>query len=153
MSRFCKKGGGDKIMRYKVGDKVKIRKDLDIDRLYGRNRKYFVTKSMHNLCGEIAHIIAIDKCNNDLYFIDLDDGEYGWVTDMFEDTHISKNKSEKANDTLNSLKNKLNRMSVLCEMAESTKNIYIFVQLLKNCIYILFNTLKLLIKFVFSRSE
>ena len=116
-------------MRYKVGDKVKIRKDLDIDRLYGRDRKYFVTKSMYNLCGEIAHITAIDECNNDLYFIDLDDGEYGWVTDMFEDTHISKNKSEKANNTLNSLKNKLNRMSVLCEMAESTK---IFISLY-NC--------------------
>ena len=140
-------------MRYKVGDKVKIRKDLDIDRLYGRDIKYFVTKSMYNLCGEIAHITAIDKCNNDLYFIDLDDGEYGWVTDMFEDTHISKNKSEKANNTLNSLKNKLNRMSVLCDMAESTKNIYIFVQMLKNCIYIFFNALKLFIKFIFSRSE
>ena len=104
-------------MRYKVGDKVKIRKDLDIDRLYGRDRKYFVTKS------------------------------------VFEDTRISKNKSEKANNTLNSLKNKLNRMSVLCEMAESTKNIYIFVQMLKNCIYIFFNVLKLFIKFIFSRSE
>ena len=111
-------------MRYKVGDKAKIRKDLDIDRLYGRDRKYFVTKSMYNLCGEIAHITAIDKCNN-----------------------------EKANNTLNSLKNKLNRMSVLCETAESTKNIYIFVQMLKNCIYIFFNALKLFIKFIFSRSE
>ena len=42
-------------------------------------------------------------------------------------------------------------MCLLCEMAESTKNIYIFVQLLKNSVYIFFGALKLFIKFVFSR--
>lgn len=55
------------------------------------------------------------------------------------------------NNTLNSLKSKLNRMCLLCEMAESTKNIYIFVQLLRNNVCILFDTLKLFIKFIFSR--
>lgn len=55
------------------------------------------------------------------------------------------------NNTLNSLKSKLNRMCLLCEMAESTKNIYIFVQLLRNSVGILFGTLKLFIKFIFSR--
>ena len=57
----------------------------------------------------------------------------------------------KTNDTLNYLKSKLNRMCLLCEMAESTKNIYIFVQLLRNSVCILFCTLKLFIKFIFSR--
>ena len=52
---------------------------------------------------------------------------------------------------LNSLKSKLNRMCLLCEMAESTKNIYIFVQMLKNSIYVLFGALKLFIRFIFSR--
>ena len=55
------------------------------------------------------------------------------------------------NNTLNSLKSKLNRMCLLCEMTESTKNIYIFVQLLRNSVCILFGTLKLFIKFIFSR--
>lgn len=55
------------------------------------------------------------------------------------------------NNTLNSLKSKLNRMCLLCEITESTKNIYIFVQMLKNCVYILLYTFKMLIKFVFSR--
>ena len=54
-------------------------------------------------------------------------------------------------NTLNSLKSKLNRMCLLCEMAESTKNIYIFVQMLKNSVCIFFCTLKLFIKFIFSR--
>jgi hypothetical protein len=54
-------------------------------------------------------------------------------------------------NTLNSLKSKLNRMCLLCEMAGSTKNVYIFVQLLKNSVCIFFDTLKLFIKFIFSR--
>ena len=49
------------------------------------------------------------------------------------------------------MKSKLNRMCLLCEMAESTENIYIFVQLLRNSFYIFFCALKLLIKFIFSR--
>lgn len=52
---------------------------------------------------------------------------------------------------LKSLKSKLNRMCLLCEMAESTKNIYIFVQLLKNSVCIFFGTLKLSTNFIFSR--
>lgn len=54
---------------------------------------------------------------------------------------------------LKCLKSRLDRMCLLCEMAESTKNVYIFVQLLKNSIYVFFNVLKLFIKFIFSRSE
>lgn len=52
---------------------------------------------------------------------------------------------------LKSLKSRLDRMCLLCEMAESTKNIYIFVQLLKNSVCISFGTLKLFIKFIFGR--
>ena len=55
------------------------------------------------------------------------------------------------NNTLNSIKSRLDRMCLLCEMAESTKNIYIFVQMLKNSVYVLFGTLKLFTKFIFSR--
>ena len=55
------------------------------------------------------------------------------------------------NNTISSLKSRLDRMYLLCEMAENTKNIYIFVQLLKNSIYVFFNTLKLFINFIFSR--
>ena len=58
---------------------------------------------------------------------------------------------KKVGTNLKSLKSRLDRMCLLCEMAESTKNIYIFVQMLKNSIYIFFGTLKLFIKFVFSR--
>lgn len=52
---------------------------------------------------------------------------------------------------LKNLKSRLDRMCLLCEMAESTKNIYIFVQMLKNCMYISLYTFKLFVKFIFSR--
>ena len=58
---------------------------------------------------------------------------------------------KKMGTTLKSMKSRLNRMCLLCEMAESTKNVYIFVQLLRNSFYIFFCTLKLFIKFIFSR--
>ena len=58
---------------------------------------------------------------------------------------------EKMGTNIKSLKSNLDRMCLLCEMAESTKNIYIFVQMLKNSVYIFFGTLKLFIKFIFSR--
>lgn len=52
---------------------------------------------------------------------------------------------------LKNLKSRLDRMCLLCEMVESTKNIYIFVQMLKNCMYIFLYTFKLFVKFIFSR--
>lgn len=58
---------------------------------------------------------------------------------------------KKMGTNLKSMKSRLDRMCLLCEMAESTKNIYIFVQMLKNSTYIFFNALKLFIKFIFSR--
>ena len=58
---------------------------------------------------------------------------------------------EKMRTNLKSMKSRLDRMCLLCEMAESTENIYIFVQLLRNSFYIFFGALKLLIKFIFSR--
>ena len=54
---------------------------------------------------------------------------------------------------LKCLKSRLDRMCLLCEMAESTKNVYIFVQMLKNSVCIFFGTLKLSAKFIFSRGE
>ena len=69
-------------MKYKVGDKVKIREDLKAEHLYGNNA--WVTQKMHNLRGKIAHITEVTKYGK--YCIDLDNSEYLWVDEMFEDT-------------------------------------------------------------------
>ena len=41
-------------MKYKVGDKVKIREDLRVEHLYGG--RAWVTQGMYNLGGKIATI-------------------------------------------------------------------------------------------------
>ena len=69
-------------MKYKVGDKVKIREDLEVEHLYGN--RVWVTQKMHNLRGKIAHITEVNKYGK--YCIDLDNSEYLWVDEMFEDT-------------------------------------------------------------------
>ena len=46
-------------MKYKVGDKVKIRKDLKVEHLYGG--RAWVTQGMHDLGGKIARIASVDE--------------------------------------------------------------------------------------------
>lgn len=68
-------------MKHKVGDKVKIREDLVRGELY--NGCLF-NREMKDLRGKIAHITEVNKYGE--YCIDLDNSEYLWVDEMFEDT-------------------------------------------------------------------
>ena len=54
-------------MKYKVGDKVKIRKDLKVEHLYGG--RAWVTQGMHDLGGKIARITSVDE-RKGVYIID-----------------------------------------------------------------------------------
>ena len=70
----------NKIMKYKVGDKVKIREDLEDGQLYGN--EVFVGNMM--ACrGRIAIIDDI-ICDN-RYYIDIDQEYCVWTDEMFED--------------------------------------------------------------------
>lgn len=66
-------------MKYKVGDKVKIRKDLNTSEMYG---SWDCSLDMASYRGMIATII---NCYNDSYHIDVDDECYDWTDEMFED--------------------------------------------------------------------
>ena len=66
-------------MKYKVGDKVKIREDLDTDKIYG---DWDCSKDMAQCGGKIATIV---RCCDDSYKIDLADNFYNWTDEMFED--------------------------------------------------------------------
>ena len=77
-------------MKYKVGDKVKIRKDLKAGSVYG---SCYVTQEMHNLRGKIAHITEVNKYGE--YCIDLDNSEYLWIDEMFEDVDMEVQKMNK----------------------------------------------------------
>lgn len=73
---------------YKVGDKVKIREDLEIDRRY--NKCLFI-EDMEKYKGKIATITRVTTTQHDNfgkisdYDIDIDDGDWCWTDDMFED--------------------------------------------------------------------
>lgn len=73
-------------MKYKVGDKVKIREDLNTSKMYG---SWDCSLDMASYRGMIATII---NCYNDSYHIDVDDECYDWTDEMFENRDsIEKN--------------------------------------------------------------
>lgn len=69
-------------MKYKVGDKVKIREDLDTDKIYDG---WGCSKDMAQCGGKIATIV---RCCDNSYQIDVDDKIYNWTDEMFEDVDI-----------------------------------------------------------------
>ena len=66
------------VTRFKVGDKVKVRKDLEIDRAYG---KYLFTSSMQDLVGKVNTITGI---HNDADAYLLNHHDEGWTDEMLE---------------------------------------------------------------------
>lgn len=65
-------------MKYKVGDKVKVRKDFKTCDTYGG---YYVTDNMHKLAGKTVTISDVYECK---YAICEDDKRYCWTDEMFE---------------------------------------------------------------------
>lgn len=71
-----------------VGDKVTIRKDLDICGDYGiADFVYGMTEYL----GKTATITRLDPING-LIYIDLDNEDYAWTVFMFEDEELTKYK-------------------------------------------------------------
>lgn len=71
-----------------IGDKVKIREDLDECIDYGNGVDY--VWSMEQYKGKIAKIV--DKDSHNLITIDLDKGKHYWTIEMFEDKELTKYK-------------------------------------------------------------
>lgn len=80
-------------MKYKVGDKVRIRSDLKI---YDKYSKYVVIKEMQKLSGKV---ITIADCLWDSYRILEDNRVNGWTDEMFEEE--MENKMDNINITIN----------------------------------------------------
>lgn len=68
-------------MKYKVGDKVKIRKDLIDEENYGSVN--FV-EPMEEYKGQTAEITMTYDDGKDGYLIDIDGGVWYWSAEMFE---------------------------------------------------------------------
>ena len=71
-------------MKYKVGDKVRVKKNLLSDTSYG---KHIFISEMERFRGENA---TITQANNDTYQIDIDNAEWYWSGEMFEPVEFTK---------------------------------------------------------------
>ena len=89
-------------MKYKVGDKVKIREDLVVGKQYGVD---IFVKSMKAYKGDTAIITSID---DNTYCIDIDSNNWHWTDEMFEDYTEDAEKS----DTVMTVKDLLNKTDV-----------------------------------------
>ena len=71
-------------MKYKIGDKVRVRDDLEIGKWYSMNNRTFsdfVNSKMITFKGKEVTILA-DNCFG-MYQIKEDNGEYHWTDEMF----------------------------------------------------------------------
>lgn len=83
-------------MKYKVGDKVRIRTDLRVNTRYGN---YDYIYEMEKYKGETAYITEIYRSKFDdllSYCLDIDNGEWSWTDEMLEPV-IIKNTYENRN--------------------------------------------------------
>lgn len=71
-------------MIYKVGDKVRIRRDLEVEYYSNegdRDSDTFAYEEMLEYAGEIATIKYFDGWD---YQLDIDNGDYYWAYEMLE---------------------------------------------------------------------
>lgn len=68
-------------MKYKVGDIVRIRKNLVSGRIYNG---IYITINREPYFGKIAKIKSIEHDSIELYYLDIDNEEYKWTDDMLE---------------------------------------------------------------------
>ena len=87
-------------MKYNVGDRVKIKEDLEYDEIYGG---VYVTDTMLKYRGEVAEIAEVNSNFNDRYIL-KDCGIYWFHKDMLEpindsDDYISKGRDDSIFET------------------------------------------------------
>lgn len=69
-------------MKYKIGDKVRIRKDLRVYEMYGLRAFVF---SMAKICNAHNYILTIKKVREDgIYIMEGDEVEFCWTDEMIE---------------------------------------------------------------------
>ena len=76
-------------MKLKVGDKVRVRTDLEIDIYSSLNNTGEVdfTEEMEHYRGEIVEITYVDECG----IVEINDCDLCWVDTMFEEVAFNEN--------------------------------------------------------------
>lgn len=86
-------------MKYKVGDKVKVRPDLSI-------KDYGTECAIEEMLSFKGEHVTISQVNVDDYFIEEDDGQFYWTDEMFLFTNADKIRNmdnEKLAEFINSI--------------------------------------------------
>lgn len=101
-------------MRFKVGDKVRIKDNLEVDKEYGN--QYFIDL-MEEYKGQIVTVISVKTAH---YEIEEDDRSFAWTDEMLEPIEREKNNMniEKLNEEY---KNKMDKL--LEEYKEKAKEL------------------------------
>ena len=111
-------------MKYNVGDRVKIKEDLEYDEIYGG---VYVTDTMLKYRGEVAEIAEVNSNFNDRYIL-KDCGIYWFHKDMLEpindsDDYISKGRDDSIFETEKTKeKTSLEKALELLNMTEEEMN-------------------------------
>ena len=104
-------------MKYRPGDKVKVRSDLKINDKY---EKYVVIKEMQKFSGKV---VTIADCLWDGYSILEDNRDNGWTDEMFEDIKEDKMDSNTLQINMNNLSDEeRNTLLSLVEKANKPVN-------------------------------
>ena len=111
-------------MKYNVGDRVKIKEDLEHDEVYSR---VFVTDAMLKHCGEVVEIAEVNSSLNDRYML-KGCGHWWFHKDMLEpindsDDYISKGRDDSIFETEKTReKTSLEKALELLNMTEEEMN-------------------------------
>ena len=110
-------------MIYNVGDRVKIKEDLEYDEIYGG---VYVTDTMLKYRGEVAEIAEVNSNFNDRYIL-KDCGIYWFHKDMLEpindsDDYISKGRDDSIFTEKTKEKTSLEKALELLNMTEEEMN-------------------------------
>ena len=76
-------------MKHKVGDKVRI-KSLDWYNNVNKTRNGFFcdfTAKMSEYCGKTSTIVKVGRCH---YELDIDDGDWYWTDEMFDENYMER---------------------------------------------------------------
>ena len=109
-------------MIYNVGDRVKIKEDLEYDEIYGG---VYVTDTMLTHCGEVLEIVEVNRLN-DSYML-KGCGHWWFNENMLEpindsDDYISKGRDDSVFETETKEKTSLEKALELLNMTEEEMN-------------------------------
>lgn len=98
-------------MKYKVGDKVRV-KSLEWYKNEYRNGGISFVSKMSEFCGKV---VTIEIVWNGVYYIEEDEDKFSWQDYMFEDGVVNNDIIKRLEDNIKSFKTITNELSKLYE--------------------------------------